>query len=171
VSSPRPRTRRHLALAAGIAVAGLALAGCSATNDITTQLEYSASDGVRVTLGDVRGSNLLVVTDAEGRPGLLIGAFTNDGEETRTVTVTVGGGTQSTLRVDPRATVLLDGTVEPGRARVEVPAVDRAPGGVTTITVGTDVAGSTDLQVPVLDDTLGEYGDLLETVSASAPTS
>ena len=87
MTSPRPRTLRATALATGVAVVGLALAGCSTTNRITTEDPYGPSDGIRVALGDVRGSNLLVVSEAEGEPGNLLGGLVNEGTEPRTVTV------------------------------------------------------------------------------------
>ncbi|RYZ29089.1 MAG: hypothetical protein EOP01_05855, partial [Propionibacteriaceae bacterium] len=88
----RPRRPGTRALAAaGALAAGLLLAGCSATNPIQTQHDYSPSDGVRVTVGDVRGNNLLVLTSGQGAPGVLHGAFTNDSDEDRTVTVSFAG--------------------------------------------------------------------------------
>ncbi|MBT0993176.1 hypothetical protein KIN34_02585 [Cellulomonas sp. DKR-3] len=174
MTSLRPRRpgTRAVAAAAGLAV-GLLLAGCSATNPIQTEHDYSPSDGVRVTVGDVRGNNLMLLTSGEGAPGVLHGAFTNDATEDRTVTVSFAGADgaeatdATTVQVPARSTVLLDGTEDEGRAEVSVAATPVAPGDVATITLETDADGSTDLQVPVLDGTLPDYATSVPSPSAS----
>jgi len=165
VTSPRPRSRRLL-IAAGLCVAGVVLAGCSATNPITTEHEYSASDGVRATVGDVRASNLIVLSSAKGSEGLLIGGLTNDGVDPRTVTLTFGDQ-QATVQVDGKATVLLDGTTADGHADVRVTSVSVPPGAVLPTTVATDVAGSHDVSIPVLDGSQPDYATLVPTPPAS----
>ena len=165
MTSLRPRSRRLL-LAASLCVAGVALAGCSATNPMTTENEYSAADGTRATLGDVRASNLVVVSSAKGAPGLVTGALTNDGDDKRTVTLTFGEDT-STVNVEPKQTVLLDGTTGTGHANIVLTAVAVAPGGVAPATIATDAAGSQDISVPVLDGSQPEYASLVPTAPAS----
>ncbi|RHA40955.1 hypothetical protein [Cellulomonas rhizosphaerae] len=165
MTSPRPRSRRLL-IAAGLSVAGVVLAGCSATNPITTEHEYSASDGVRATLGDVRASNLLVLSSAKGSEGLLLGGLTNDGTQPRTVTLTFGDQT-ATVQVAPESTVLLDGTAAEGRADVRVTSVSVPPGAVLPTTIATDTAGSQDVGIPVLDGSQPDYATLVPTPPAS----
>jgi len=171
VTSPRPRTLR-LWSATGLCVAGLMLAGCSATNPMTTEREYSASDGVRVTLGDVRASNLLVISSAKGAPGAVQGALTNDGEQTRTVTLTAGDDS-TTVTVEAGQTVLLTsdtsgGAPGDGRKDIVIPAVSVPPGAVLPVTIATDAAGSEELGVPVLDGSQPEYATLVPTPTPSA---
>jgi len=161
VTSPRPRSRRLL-IAAGLCVAGVALAGCSATNPITTDKPYSASDGARATLGDVRASNLIVLASAKGAPGLLTGALTNDGTDKHTVTITFGDES-STVNLEARQTVLLDGTTGTGHADVRIKAVAVPPGAVAPSTLATEAAGSQDVPVPVLDGSQPEYASLVPT--------
>ena len=158
MTSPRPRTLRAAALVVGVTVAGLALAGCSATNPITTQDQYSASDGVRFTIGDVRGSNLLVLTAAEGDPGTLQGGLINEGSEDRSVTIAIGDE-ETVVELGPKETVLLGvgRAAEDGFAEVTFPAIDVPPGGLVPVTLSTPEDGSIDVQVPVLDGTLPEY--------------
>ena len=175
MTSPRPRTLRAAALTAGLAVATLALAGCSATNQITTEDQYSASDGVRLTLGDVRASNLLVLSAGEGDVGALQGGLINDSSEDRSVTLAVGEE-ETTVELGPNETVLL-GTgraAEDGFAEVTFPAVETPPGGLLTVTVSTPEEGTVEVQVPVLDGTLPEYADqvptALPTTTPTAPT-
>jgi hypothetical protein len=166
VTSPRPRALRAAALAVGV-VAGLTLAGCSATNQITTEDEYSASDGVRFTLGDVRGSNLLVLTEAEGEPGTLQGGLINDGDEDRSVTVAIGDE-ETVVELGPRETVLLgvSDAEEEGFAEVTFAAVDAPPGGLVSVTISTPEDGSIEVEVPVLDGTLPEYATQVPTAPA-----
>jgi hypothetical protein len=172
VTTLRPRRPGTLA-AAGALAAGLLLAGCSATNPIQTQQDYSPSDGVRVTVGDVRGNNLMVLTSAQGEPGVLHGAFTNNGDEDRTVTVSFAGAEgaeptdPTTVQVPAHTTVLLDGTDEDGSADVAVTATAVRPGDLATVTIETDADGSSELQVPVLDGTLPDYATSLPSAPAS----
>lgn len=162
MTSPRPRTPRLLALA-GATAAALALAGCSATNPITTQDEYAASDGVRVTVGEIRGDNLMVLSDGDGAPGVLHGGIANDGSEDERVTLTFEGAEPTTVDVPAGGVVLLDGTDADGRVDVRLAAVDTIPGGLVSLTFGTDTWGSSTLSVPVLDGTLPEYAGLVPT--------
>ena len=105
----RSSLRHRLAAAGVVALAGLALAGCSATNEITTAKAYSASDGVRAELGDITAENLIVLTTAKGAPAALQGAFTNRGTTAVTVSLTDGTAAIGTVRVDPATTVLVGG--------------------------------------------------------------
>jgi hypothetical protein len=167
VTSPRPRPLRVAALGVGLAVVGLALAGCSATNPITTEDQYSASDGVRFVLGDVRASNLLVLSAAEGDAGAVQGGLVNESSEDRSVTLAIGD-VKTTVELGPKQTVLI-GTgrgSEDGFAEVTFPAIDVPPGGLVPVTVSTPEAGSTVVQVPVLDGTLPEYASAVPSASS-----
>ena len=169
MTSPRPRTPRAAALATVLAVAGLTLAGCSATNPITTQDQYSASDGVRVTLGDVRGSNLLVLSAAKGAPGLMQGGLINEGSEDRSVTLAIGDE-ETVVELGPQETVLLGAgrAAEDGFAEVLFAALDAEPGSVVQVTLATPEDGSIDVSVPVLDGTLPEYATAVPTAAPTA---
>jgi len=159
----RSSLRHRLAAAGVVALAGLALAGCSATNQITTAKPYSASDGVRAELGDVTAENLLVLASAEGAPGALQGALTNRGTDAVTVTLTSGTTAIGTVRVDATSTVLLGG--DTGKALTFTTA--NAPGGVTPLTLETGPGGTLTVSVPVLDGTLPEYATHVPTPKAS----
>jgi hypothetical protein len=172
VTSPRLRTRRSqrrvVVLAAGAAVAAAALTGCSATNPMTTETPYSASDGVRAQIGDVRASNLILVSEAHGKPGVLTGALTNDGDKDTTVSITIGETAPTSVDVASHQTVLLLGEDTQGQADVRTPAADTAPGGLTDVTLATPTDGSYTVRVPVLDGTLEEYAAFLPTASPSS---
>ena len=130
-------TRRTLSAAAAVAAIAV-LAGCSATNPITTSFDYDPSDGVSQRLGDVRVGNLLLLTAEEGGAGTFVGFVANGGGQPAAVVIALGG----------------DETVD-------VEAVPAAPGSKVDVTVTTDVSGAATVQVPVLDGTLPEYADLL----------
>ncbi len=113
MTSPRPRPRRFgaaTALAVAGIVAALTLTGCSATNQITTEKEYDSSDGVGAHLGDIKAINLLLVSEAKGEPGALLGALENKGSDDQSVKIALGGD-DVTVQVPGGQTVLLGAPV------------------------------------------------------------
>lgn len=169
-SSLPARPRAWAALVPALVIGAMALTGCSATNPITTQKPYSASDGVRVDLGhDLTAANLLVLTSAQGSAGTLLGALTNAGKASESVTVGVNGGSAITVTVRAGETVLLSPTTTstpaPGFTHQDVPisAVSAAPGALLTVTLSSGTTGTQTVSVPVLDGTLPEYSALVPT--------
>jgi hypothetical protein len=157
VAPSRPSARPA---AVGSAVVGAVLAavlsGCSATNPITTEKPYSASDGVRATLGSVTAENLLLITAEADAPGALQGALSNRGDDAVAVTVGVGGDSQR-FWIESGDTVLLGGT----QGEDAVFTTPAAPGATTELTLTTAADGTETFQVPVLDGTLPEYAELV----------
>ena len=160
----RSSFRHRLAAAGVVALVGVALTGCSATNQITTVKAYSASDGVRAELGDMTAENLIVLTSAKGAPAALQGAVTNRGTAAVTVSLTSGTVAIGTVRVKPAETVLLGG--DTGKDITFTAA--NAPGEVTPLTLATGPGGSLTVSVPVLDGTLPEYATLVPTPTPTA---
>ncbi|MDM8083474.1 hypothetical protein QUV83_01675 [Cellulomonas cellasea] len=157
--------RRRFALVGAVALVSAGLAGCSATNEITTQLDYAASDGVRATLGDVTAENLLIITAGKGEEGALQGAFTNRGSADVDVTLTTEDDVElASVPVAAGTTVLLGGT----RGEVVTFTTPVAPGATLPVTLSSGAAGTEALSVPVLDGTLSEYTDLVPTATPSA---
>jgi hypothetical protein len=148
------RTRSAAAAVAAIAV----LAGCSATNPITTSFDYDPSDGVSQRLGDVRVGNLLLLAAEEGGAGTFVGFVANGGGQPASVVIALGGEQSDQIDVPAGQTVLIG---PEGDETVDVEAVPAAPGSKVDVTVTTDVSGAATVQVPVLDGTLPEYADLL----------
>lgn len=146
---------RPVAVGAVVALAAV-LSGCSATNPITTEEPYSASDGVRATLGSVTAENLLVIAAEADGPGAVQGALTNRGDDAVTVDLVLGGDSEQ-LRLGAGETLLLGGT-EGEELVLTTPA---APGAVADLTLRTAGDGEIAFQVPVLDGTLPEYADLV----------
>ncbi|WP_034620892.1 hypothetical protein [Cellulomonas sp. URHE0023] len=170
MTSPRPRTRR-LRPATGLAVAGLAaaltLAGCSATNQMTTEQDYNSSDGVSAQVGDIKAHNFLVASEAKDEPGALLGALQNTGDDRQVVTVTLGSDDQ-TVNVPPGQTVLLGapGGNSDTNEKIVFESVPEPPGAVVEVTVATKDAGSVSLDVPVVDGTLPEYADAVPSATS-----
>ncbi|MCC2307348.1 hypothetical protein [Cellulomonas chengniuliangii] len=156
--------RRRFALAGVVALVSAGLAGCSATNTITTQMDYAASDGVRATLGDVTAQNLLIITAGEGEEGALQGAFTNAGRDDLTVTLSTEDDVElAAVPVAAGATVLLGGS----SGDIVTFTSPGAPGAAVPLVLSTGAAGAESIFVPVLDGTLSEYADLVPTASPS----
>ncbi len=154
-----------------IGALAVAVAGCS---PITTQTQYAASDGVRAQVGeDVKAENLLIVSAAEGEPGVLLGALTNTGDQPTTVTLVIGSRSDD-VPLEPGQTALLGATDATEAADlvvvdVAIDAVDAAPGTLADVELSTPQAGSVTIGVPVLDGTLQAYATLVPT-RAPEPT-
>jgi hypothetical protein len=116
----------------------------------------------------------MVVTRAEGDPGLLLGAVTNVGDAATDVSLEVGGQASS-VSLDPGQTALLNapGATESSTLllhEVRIDAVPVPPGGLTDVVLSTPEAGSVTVAVPVLDGTLSQYEDILPAGGGAEPT-
>ncbi|MBD7917316.1 hypothetical protein H9657_03360 [Cellulomonas sp. Sa3CUA2] len=163
----RPRSVRTAA-AGLVAAAALTVAGCSATNPITTTWDYAASDGAGSAVGEVRVLNMVVVSAAEGAPGVLTGALANGSSDDEDVTLTVGDAEPVRVQVGARQTVLLGVSDAPPRYTtqdVPVAAVDTRPGGLTQLKVTTSSGGTVEFAIPVLDGAQPQYEALLESIT------
>jgi hypothetical protein len=156
----------RLAAAGIVALVGATLAGCSATNPITTARAYSPSDGVRATLGDITAENLLVLTSAQGAEAALQGALTNRGATAVTVSLSSDTGAIGNVTVGADHTVLLGGA--DGTTLTFTSA--NAPGALDPVTLATGPGGTLAVSVPVLDGTLPEYATLVPTPTPSSAT-
>ena len=154
-----------LARIAAVAVAGVAIAGCSAVNPITTTRHYAASDGLQVEIGEARGLNLLVVTTAVGAPAVLTGSVYNPNSTDLTVTFSIDGTTKTDVSVPAGMTTQLG--PEDGQVLV-TGAAPVAPGLIAQITIGSTVSGVFATPVPVVDGTLPEYEKVITDAAAAA---
>lgn len=149
-----PTASRRIA-AATIAAASVAgMTGCSAANYMATTHAYSASDGVKTDIDQVKFRHLALVTDAEGNPARVIGSVDNGGTEDAQVSIEVGGDSFD-LDVPSGEEISLEHDEE-----FIVGALDAAPGSFYEVTVEAD-GSSEQLQVSVLDGVLEEYRDLI----------
>lgn len=149
-------------IAAVAVVSAAALTGCSAVNPITTQMQYDASDGISVEVGDVTAYNLLVLTPGAGETGILIGTLQNTGSEDVSLSVSLDGSEIVTVDVPAGGTVKLGG--DQGETAV-TGTVAATPGLVTDVTFQSDAAGQSVESLPVLDGTLPEYEHELSKIS------
>lgn len=137
----------------------LLLGGCGLATPIATQTTYNASDGVRVDVSDdVRVNNLMVLTQDESAPGLLIGQLVND-SRTDDVDLVLSDADGAELYAAP---VDAHGTDNLADDPVEVDLADAVPGSTVTVNVGVEGGETVTAQVPVLDGTLEEYAQYLE---------
>lgn len=148
-------------------VALMSLAACSAISPITTQFQYSASDGLPVDLGVVQGHNLLLVTEGAGQPAILLGSFTNAGDQDVRVTISLSADEAQQVWVPAGGLKLLIPEEEITRVSGIATA---APGLVAPVAFTTDSVGTITLQVPVMDGTLPEYRDLIDAIPSPEPS-
>jgi hypothetical protein len=140
-----------------VVVAGVA--ATAACSPIETDRPYSPSDGLRVDLTDeLRGLNLLVVSEDEGEPGALLGAFANDSAADVAFEIAPEDGAPLLIPVGAGETVYLGGD---DGFDAQFGRVDAEPGGVLPVTVSVSTGEQATLSLPVLDGTLGEYAPYL----------
>ncbi len=148
---------------ASIAAAFALVAGLSACSFAfpQTQKPYEASDGVSVTVGDIRVLNAIVFTE-DGEDGNFFAAAANSGDSDVDLTLQyVSGGEKVNVEIEVPAgeTVRLGG--EDGQ--VFLPGIDAAPGALLAIYFQYGDRPGKQIDVPVLDAALGEYDGLLPT--------
>lgn len=131
-------------------------AGCLQDNAYT---EQASSDGLRLELGDLLLSDLMVLAAAEGEPGTLLGAVSNDGDLDTEVAITVVGrdDVAETVAVDAGETVIFG----PEDTRVRLPEMPEPPGGAVEVEFSSDEYGTEVREIPVLDDTFERYEELV----------
>ncbi len=139
-----PTPSRAARLVPLVAAAGL-LAGCQVFSPIQTNVPFDPADGVPVDLGEVQIRDLVVVAEAKGGPGTLVGSVNNDGNEAAEITVTGEGGQPLTLRVPPHQHLSLSTT-----SRSTLQSVAKDPGGMVTLQIATTASGPNIVDVPVL---------------------
>lgn len=134
----------------------LAIGALGACSPVATLDPYSPSDGVRVALGDdMVFSNLMVLSEAAGEAGYLVGGFTNRGGVDTIVSVDAGSGIIN-IEVAAGQTVI----VTPDQSEsIIITEVSVPPGANLPLQISTTSYGSTAADVPVLDGTLPYYGD------------
>ena len=155
------RPARTAVVAASAAAGVLLLAACSPT---TTKLPYAPSDGARVNLNDqVRGINLMVVSEGDGAPGTVYGALANDSADVVDFVLEADGAAPLAVPVPAGGTVYLgeDETLDTTLSAVSV----HAGGSLESTLSGADTEEV--FYLPVFDGTLPEYATLLPETAPS----
>lgn len=150
---------QRLSLIAAIGIGAMAFTGCSAINQQSTTMVYSASDGVRANMGQLELRNVLIVSETAGGPGNIVGTFYNNSDAEITLTVAGGQGAQAEIVVAPGAPTVLGVDT----ARVELSPVTQPPGSIEALEMSTSAGETQTLKVPVLNGALAEYKDMLPT--------
>jgi hypothetical protein len=200
VNATRRVVRLRVPAALAVAVAGVALplAACTATNPPQTMFSFDPGDGRSGQIGDqatgaILLRNFLVVAQAKGQPGTVIGAIANHTSQQAQVqlaVVTNAGGQQQPVE---QKTITLgagqfvsigqpaasegETTAASGRQTVsfDIASMPTAPGAVLTLLAQTAAGGGTSLNIPVLPP-VGAYASVLpsaspsETASVASPT-
>ncbi|GGA62884.1 hypothetical protein GCM10011490_11710 [Pseudoclavibacter endophyticus] len=162
------RAVASVALAAALAGG---LAGCNLISPLATTIEYAASDGVHVTVGDLELRNIMILVDAEGdttpTAGSFVGTIVNHADDAGSVTITTESATAQ-LPLDASQPLTHIGYGDGPQVLIE--GVQLEPGSTIDVTF-TGPGGTTETKkVPVLDGTLAEYSTLLPQAPEPTPT-
>jgi len=106
---------------------------------------------------ELRGLNLMVVSEGDGAPGNLLGALSNNTSEDVVFTLAAEGAGTLSLPVAANDTVYL-GTEDGVEALLEAVVVEPGADLEASLTAGNV---SSDFFLPVLDGTLPEYAEYL----------
>jgi hypothetical protein len=199
----RTATGARGAMAVAVAGVALALAGCTATNPQQTQYPFDAGEGRSARIGGtddnsgIKLRNFLVVSNAQGGPGQVVGAISNatgQAADVQLAIVTTTPDGQSQAAGQTVVKVPAGGFVQLGSASSassatagatasgadsggpagQVASFDLAstpapPGAVVTMDARTPTIGGTSFEIPVLPAT-EYYATLLPSGSASQPS-
>lgn len=160
---------QRLSLIAAIGIGAMAFTGCSAINEQSTTRVYSASDGVRLDMGQLELRNMLIISEAAGGAGRVAGTFYNQADSDITLTISGAQGSQTEITVKPGVPLVLNSKSD----KAILSTMDQAPGSNESIELRQSGAGSetATIKVPVLDGTLAEYTNLVPSEEASATAS
>jgi hypothetical protein len=156
------KIKKITALAA-VALATVALSGCSLSREIASLDMYAPSDGVQLDIEQLKARNVMLIKGASGN-AVLIGSFVNSGTESITATLQTEDANGEVVRVAFE--------VAPGKkfdlgyngTEGVVMPLAGVPGSIHPVYL----AGSSDpieMNVPILDGTLAEYRPFVEALN------
>lgn len=162
------RGARVLAAATVGAAVLVVAAGCNFISPQRTTQFYDASDGISVTVGDVKVLNALALTD-DGSEASLVMSIVNSGDDDASVSFQyeTADGSDETQTVDVDASSQVDLGTEPGQTQFVMSDIDVTPGALLPVFVQYGTETGKTLQVPVLTGELSEYATLLPTPTSS----
>jgi hypothetical protein len=154
------RVRTGASIVAAFALA-VGLSACSVFNTPHTQKPYDSSDGVSVTVGDIRVLNAIVFTE-DGENGNFFAAAANSGDSDADLTLQYQSGGE---KVDVVVEVPAGEIVYLGGAdgQVFLPGIDTPAGSLLQVYFQYGDRPGKQIDVPVLDAELAHYENLLPT--------
>lgn len=156
---PLVKVRTWASLAGALTLVG-ALSGCSLFASAMTQYPYDPSDGVRVSVGDVRLLNVLVFTE-DGEDGNLTGSAVNSSDDDIDLVIQYeadGEKIDVELELPARSVVML-GEDE----QLQLPGMGEPAGSLLKLYFQYGGEQGKQIDVPVLNDDLESYDGLLPT--------
>ena len=129
-----------------VAGATLVATGCGVFSPVQTDEAYIPADGTDLTMPGLELRNVVVVTEGEGDPGVVVGQAVNRGPDAVEVQFSLDGGTPATASVP----AFSGGSLTDGGSQVTLTQVPSAPGTLVDLVVVTQEAGQNVVSVPVL---------------------
>ena len=150
---------RLVASAAISALVLLGATGCTFITPQSTEIQYSASDGVNIadTEGPLEIRNAMIIATEDGSTGNLVAAIVNPTDKAATLTVEIEGLDPLTVRVGADDSISLGANAEPLR----IDDLDTMPGATIKVYFQSGDATGAAADVPVLDGSLSYYADLV----------
>lgn len=161
--SPK-RSRLIASIAVGAAIA-LGTTGCTFMTPQSTQVQYSAAEGVNVFAdAPLAVRNAFIVANEDGTLGNFVAAIVNETDETQTLRVSIGEGDTVDLSIRvPARSVLSLGSEDAEPILIEGP--EMLPGSdIPGFFESGDSAG-TIVSLPILDGQLDYLADLVPSPS------
>ncbi|MBB2995362.1 hypothetical protein [Paeniglutamicibacter cryotolerans] len=151
MTAQKNRGRRIVVAAVALAALSLGVTSCGAINQQSTALQYSASDGLVVNVGELDVRNLLFVEADKTSEARVLGSLVNATDKPLNMSMKVNG---TSLKFTVPANSSKEFEKDANKTLIPSTGVIAGAQVPTTLTVG-DV--STEVQVPVVDGTLVEY--------------
>lgn len=157
------RIRRVVAATLLAVVTALGTSGCNLTSPVASLEMYAPSDGAQADLGNVKARNLIYFVDNKGNSGFF-GAFVNSGSvaETFNLGFTTASGEKEFFQYNVAGFDVKNLGYQ-NQKPLKVDLTGKA-GDIVEVLLQSD-SGSVRINVPVLDDTLPEYKDLVASLS------
>ncbi|WP_404438114.1 DNA modification methylase [Microbacterium aerolatum] len=150
---------RLVASAAVSALVLLGATGCTFITPQSTEIQYSASDGINIpdSDGPLQIRNAMIIATEDGSTGNLVAAIVNPTKQAEVLTVELEGAEPLTVRVGAGDTLSLGANAEPLR----IDDLNTMPGATVEVYFQSGDATGSAAELPVLDGTLPYYSDLV----------
>ena len=178
--------RKFVTAVAVSAALVLGTAGCSLTHDVPTMQQYAPSDGAQVTLANVKGLNLIYLTNnvtaADGvEVGAIIGSFVNNSDQPvqlhfqYQVDASEATDVLSAQSFDWTSEIILPGqkfdlgyNENPAVSGIALNAAGKIakPGDLISVFVSVNDGTAVEVQIPALDGSLEQYKSLVDNLGA-----